>query len=70
MLPPFSLPVYLSALKVALVVGTILLLINQYDALFANTEIRWFSAILTYCVPFVVFLLGRKEAKSSDSASE
>jgi hypothetical protein len=70
MLPPFSLPVYLSALKVALVVGTILLLVNQYDALFANTEIRWFSAILTYCVPFVVFLLGRKEAKSSDSASE
>ena len=70
MLPPFSVPVYLSALKVALVVGTILLLINQYDALFSDTEIRWFSAVLTYCVPFVVFLLGRKNANSSNSADE
>lgn len=70
MLPPFSFPVYLSALKVALVVGTILLLINQYDALFFDAEIRWFPAALTYCVPFVVFLLGRKEAKTSDSARE
>ena len=70
MLPPFSVPVYLSALKVALVVGTILLLINQYDALFSDTEIRWFSALLTYCVPFVVFLLGRKNANSSNSADE
>jgi hypothetical protein len=70
MLPPFSVPVYFSALKVALVVGTILLLINQYDALFFDTEIRWFSAVLTYCVPFVVFLLGRKNANSSNSADE
>jgi hypothetical protein len=67
MLPRFSLTVYLSALKVALVVGTLLLLINQYDALFDNTEIRWFSAILTYCVPFVVFLLGQKDARSNNS---
>jgi hypothetical protein len=70
MLPPFSLPVYLSALKVALVVGTILLLINQYDALFFDAQIRVFPAVLTYCVPFLVFLLGRKNAKSSDSTSE
>jgi hypothetical protein len=68
MLPRFSLTVYLSALKVALVVGTLLLLINQYDALFADTEVRWFSAILTYCVPFVVFLLGQKDARSNNSA--
>jgi hypothetical protein len=56
--------VYFSALKVALVVGSILLLINQYDALFSDKEIRWVSALLTYCVPFTVFLLGQRHAKS------
>lgn len=56
--------VYFSALKVALVVGTVLLLINQYDALFSSAEIRWLPAILTYCVPFVVFLLGQRSAKA------
>lgn len=62
MLSKFPLPVYFSALKVALVVGTILLLINQYDALFFSAELRWFPAVLTYCVPFTVFLLGQKNA--------
>jgi len=57
--------VYFSALKVALIVGTILLLINQYDALLGNTELRLFPALLTYCVPFVVFLLGQRNAKRS-----
>lgn len=63
MLSKFSLPVYLSALKVAIIVGTILLLINQYDALFYSAEVRWLPAILTYCVPFTVFLLGQRNAK-------
>ena len=57
---------YFSAFKVALVVGSILLLINQYDALFSDAEIRWIPALLTYCVPFTVFLLGQKHAKSQD----
>lgn len=55
--------VYFSALKVALVVGSILLLINQYDALFSDGEIRWIPALLTYCVPFTVFLLGQRYAR-------
>jgi hypothetical protein len=63
MLPQFTLSVYLSAVKVALVVGSILLLINQYDALFGEAELRLFPALLTYCVPFVVFLLGQRNAK-------
>jgi len=54
---------YFSALKVALVVGTVLLLINQYDAIFSTAEIRWLPAILTYCVPFVVFLMGQRNAR-------
>jgi hypothetical protein len=49
----------LKATKVALVVGTVLLIINQYGALFGEEEFRWLPALLTYCVPFVVFLAGQ-----------
>ena len=48
----------LKALAVAVLVGTILLVINQYDALFGNEPMRMIPAILTYFVPFVVFLCG------------
>jgi hypothetical protein len=51
---------FLEAARVALVVGTILLLINQYDALFGQQNLRWLPAMLTYCVPFSVFLLGKR----------
>ena len=48
----------LKGLKVAAVVGTILLLINQFDALFGTADFRIIPAILTYCVPFAVFTAG------------
>jgi methyl-accepting chemotaxis protein len=48
----------LKALAVAALVGTILLVINQYDALFGNEPIRIIPAVLTYIVPFIVFLAG------------
>lgn len=63
MLKSFPLSVYFSAFKVALVVGSILLLINQYDAVFASAELRLLPALLTYCVPFTVFLLGQRNAR-------
>lgn len=47
------------AIKVASIVGSVLLIINQYDALFGEAELRLASALLTYCVPFVVFLTGK-----------
>lgn len=50
---------YTQATRVALVVGTILLLINQHDALFGYQDIQWLPAVLTYCVPFCVFMLGK-----------
>ena len=49
----------LKGFKVAAVVGTVLLLINQFDALFGATEFRVIPAILTYCVPFAVFTAGQ-----------
>jgi hypothetical protein len=48
----------LKALTVAALVGTILLVINQYDALFGNEPIRLIPAVLTYIVAFIVFLSG------------
>lgn len=52
---------YIKAFAVAIIVGSILLVINQFDALFGQTELRLIPALLTYCVPFVVFLLGNRQ---------
>jgi hypothetical protein len=45
--------VYRRAVKVAIVVGTVLTLINQYD-LIAQGRIDLAKALLTYMVPFCV----------------
>lgn len=50
-------------LKTAALVGTILLVINQYDALFGDQPFNWLKAILTYCVPFIVFNYGLIKGK-------
>ncbi|MEW5009231.1 MAG: nitrate/nitrite transporter NrtS [Cycloclasticus sp.] len=55
----------LKALKVAIIVGSALLLINQYDALFGTAEFRWLAAFLTYCVPYIVFIFGQKSSISA-----
>ncbi|WP_081455014.1 nitrate/nitrite transporter NrtS [Vibrio caribbeanicus] len=44
------------AFFIALVVGSILNVINQYDAFFGEEVIRPIQAALTYCVPFCVSL--------------
>ncbi len=49
----------IKALMVSFVVGSILLIINQYDALFGGNELRVVPAVLTYCVPFMVFIAGK-----------
>jgi hypothetical protein len=43
---------------VALVVGTILNLINQGDAIFASASINWIKVVLTYVVPYAVSTYG------------
>jgi methyl-accepting chemotaxis protein len=53
--------IYIKALGVATIVGSILLCINQFDALFGQSEIRLIPAILTYCVPYIVFVFGNKQ---------
>lgn len=46
------------SLYVALVVGTILNLINQGDAVLAPAGVNWLKVALTYCVPYAVSTYG------------
>lgn len=55
-------PVVRSALIVALVVGSLLNLINQGDALWSDAPVDWLKLGLTYCVPFFVSLYGSYSA--------
>jgi hypothetical protein len=43
---------------VALVVGTVLNLINQGDAVFGTKPISWIKIVLTYLVPYAVCAYG------------
>jgi hypothetical protein len=42
------------ALKLAAVVGSILFLINQWEACLGTMPVQWVKAALTYCVPYLV----------------
>jgi len=46
------------SLYVALIVGTVLNLINQGDALLGIASINWWKLLLTYCVPYAVCTYG------------
>ncbi|MGD9711398.1 MAG: nitrate/nitrite transporter NrtS [Thermomicrobiales bacterium] len=43
---------------VALIVGTILNLINQGDALFGDGRVNWAKIVLTFAVPYCVATYG------------
>jgi len=51
------------ALIVALVIGTILNLINQGDVLWGHAAVQWGKLGLTYLTPFLVSLHGQTTAK-------
>ncbi|MGF1842531.1 nitrate/nitrite transporter NrtS [Vibrio clamense] len=48
---------YKRAFIIALVVGSILNVINQYDAIWGLGVFSWTKALLTYCVLFIVSLV-------------
>jgi hypothetical protein len=58
--------------KIALVVGTILTLINQLDVILRGdaTSITWVKAGLNYCVPFIVSNLGLLAGKRAEAESQ
>ena len=45
-----------------LIVGTILNVINQGDALWPGAAVHWWKLVLTYCVPFCVATFGAYSA--------
>lgn len=55
-------------IKIALVVGTILFLINQADVVLGGdaTAITWLKVGLSYCVPFIVSNLGLLAGKRAE----
>lgn len=63
------------SLAVALLVGTVLNLINQGDAYWSGSGLVWWKVILTYFVPFAVASYGsysafRSSADNSLQASQ
>jgi len=45
-------------LKIAVVVGTVLNLINQGDALVSEADINWAKLMLTFAMPYAVSTYG------------
>lgn len=57
------------SLVVALVVGTILNLINQGDALASFSGVNWLKVALTYCVPYAVCTYGAVSSRVAEWSS-
>jgi hypothetical protein len=52
------------------VVGTILNLINQGDAIFAGASLNWIKVALTYLVPYAVSTYGAVSYRMSRARKE
>ncbi len=52
---------------VSAIVGTVLLIINQHETLLGQAELRIVPALLTYCVPFVVFIVGQLSRQDDEN---
>jgi hypothetical protein len=59
--------VIFKGLRTSLIVGSILTLINQWQALFGSEPFRWIALILTYIVPFIVFVYSYHSNKANDT---
>ena len=61
-------PIAKRSMATMLIVGTILNVINQGDALVLAGPINWWKIAITYCVPFCVATFGAYSAfRSEDS---
>ena len=57
------------SLATMLIVGSILNVINQGDALWSWGAVSWWRLLLTYCVPFCVATFGAYSAYRAADAS-
>lgn len=51
-------PILIRSAKVSVVVGSVLNIINQHEAIFGPSELDIFKALLTFAVPFMVATYG------------
>lgn len=42
------------ATRLAVVVGSLLIIINQWEAVVGEASLDWLKVLLTYCVPYLV----------------
>jgi hypothetical protein len=63
---------HLRALRIALVVGTILAAINHGDAILgaSMTTSAWIKILMTFCVPYGVSWYSAVKAESRDTAKD
>lgn len=54
------------SLRVALVVGTVLNLINQGEAVFGAAPVNWFKVLLTFAMPYAVSTYGAVAVRLGD----
>ena len=66
----FKAPLLKKAMLVSLVVGSILTVVNQWDALINDTPVKWIPVLLTYLVPFLVFILGSRQRRAGLDAND
>ena len=65
-----SYPVLKQSVLVAVIVGTLLNLINQGDAIVSGSAVNWTKIVVTYAVPFLVSTYGAwSMARSAISSS-
>lgn len=55
-------PVLIRSTKICIIVGTVLNLINQPEALFGDEPLLLWKVVLTYAVPFMVATYGAMSA--------
>jgi hypothetical protein len=60
-----SWPIARRSFAITLIVGSILNVINQADAIFVWGAANWWKLTLTYCVPFCVATFGAYSAHRS-----
>ena len=59
--------VIFKGIRTALIVGSILTVINQWQALLGAEPFRWVALVLTYIVPFTVFVYSYHSNKTNHS---
>lgn len=63
----FEGPTVMRSCKTAIVVGAVLIAINQYDAFLGTVPFHWGKAVLSIVVPYCVATLGAVGAKKEQA---